>query len=424
MGEFDLLDLAQRIGVAGLVGLAVGVEREWSSSLKREERRFAGIRTFFLIGLFGGVAGTLLGHGQVAVAAVLLAAASAFMVSAYVVAARRPEQRLDGTTEIAGLVVLGLAVYAGLGQFALAGGLVAIVVFTLREKALIHAWVRRIDQVEMRAGVQFLVLAAVVMPLLPTGPYEALWGFRPRALGMVVLVLSGVNFAGYLARQAVGSSRGYGLTGLLGGVVSSTAVTLQFSRLSRTEERFARDLALGVLAACTVLFVRVLLLSAALNTQVARSLVGYLAAPLLVGAAMVAFIFTRTPPPGEAHAEQPETKASPLGLRSALRMAVLFQFSMIVLGYVSGLWGSRGLYGSAVVLGLTDVDALTVSMNRLATGGAGVEAAARGIAVGILSNTVFKLGLAAVLGAEGYRLRVALGLGALGVVLGGALLVA
>ncbi|HWA40657.1 MAG TPA: DUF4010 domain-containing protein, partial [Gemmatimonadales bacterium] len=346
-----------------------------------------------------------------------------FIVAAYVAAARRPEQRLDGTTEIAALVVLGLSTYAGLGQFALAGGLVAIVVLTLREKALIHSWVRKIDQVEMRAGVPFLVLAAVVLPLLPAGPYEGLWGFRPRALGTVVLALSGVNFAGYLARQAIGASRGYGLTGLIGGVVSSTVVTLQFSRHSRTEPRYARDLALGELAASTVLFVRVVLLSAALDREVARALLALLAAPLLVGAAMIGFIFTRTPPRGETEAGPPNGIESPLGLKSAIRMAVLFQFSMIGLGYLNELWGTRGLFGSAVVLGLTDVDALTVSMSRLAAGATGAELAARGIAVGILSNTVFKMGLAGVIGTEGYRRRVLAGLALLGVVLGATLLV-
>ena len=423
MADLDLLDLASRIGVAGLVGLAVGIEREWSSPTRKEERRFAGIRTFFLIGLLGGVAGTLLMNGYLAVAAVLLAAASAFIVSAYVLAARRPEHSLDGTTEAAALVVLGLAVYAGLGQFALASACVAIVVFALREKSLLHGWVRKIDAVEMRAGVQFLVLAAVVLPLLPTGPYEALWGFRPRSLWMVVLILSGLNFAGYLARQVVGASRGYGLTGLLGGVVSSTAVTLQFSRLSRGEPKHARDLALGVLAACTVLFARVGALSTMLDLEVGRALVGYLLPPLAVGAGIVGFIFTRSPAKGEGEGLVAGKDASPLGLRSALRMAIAFQLSMIVLGYVSSLWGSRGFYGSAVAFGLTDVDALTISMTRLAAEGTGADLAARGIAVGILSNTIFKMGLAGVLGAKGYRLRVLGGLAILGAVLAAMLFV-
>lgn len=402
----SLMELAQRFAIAGLIGLAVGTEREWSAPTAGQERRFAGLRTFLLIGLLGGTAGVLVATGTPALAAVLLALGGALVVSAYVMAVRRADQKLDGTTETAALVVLGLSLMAGLGQLALAGGCVALVVVALGEKTRLHEFVRKIDQVEMRAGMHFLVLALVVLPLLPAGPYEALWGFRPRTLWAIVLILSGLNFVGYIARQLIGAARGYTVTGIIGGLISSTAVTLQFSRLSRAEPKHGEALALGVLGACTILPLRVLVVSATLNLQVARELVTYLLPPFLIGVLLVGLALKRkagtgTPPP--------DTR-SPLRFGAALQMAVLFQLSMLAVAYASTQWGARGLYGTAVVLGLTDVDALTVSMARLQGSATLPALAARGIAIGIASNTLFKLGLAMVIGTGTFRRWAAAGL--------------
>ena len=403
-----LLEIAQRLAIAGLLALAVGTEREWSSTVAAAKRRFAGIRTFFLIGLLGGTSGVLMSAGLPLPATVLLAAGAAFVVGAYLMAARRPEQGLDGTTEMAALVVLGLAFLAGLGYLALAAGGVAVVTLALAEKSFLHGLVQKIDEAEMRAGVQFLVLALVVLPLLPTGPYESLWGLRPRALWMIVLLLSGLNFVGYITRQLVGPAKGYGVTGIIGGLVSSTAVTLQFSRLSRAERKQGSGLAIGVIGACTVLPLRVLVVSGVLDLNVAWALVPYLLPPFLVGALLLAL--------GMRYATGDATPAddkSPLRLRSALVMAVAFQLSMFALAFTQARWGSTGLLGSALFLGLTDVDALTVSMSRLATGGELTALAALGIAVGIAANTAVKLGIAATLGAGTFRRWAVAGLGLL-----------
>ncbi len=409
-----LFVIAQRLAIAGLVGAAVGIEREWSSPAAASERRFAGLRTFFLLGLLGGTAGILIATGQVAPATVLFAAGAALIVAAYVMKVRAHSQLIDGTTEMAALVVLGLTLMAGLGYLALAGGCVALVVLALGEKTRLHGWVHRIDRVEMQAGLQFLVLALVVLPLLPTGPYEALWGFQPRSLWMIVLLLSGVSFAGHIARQVIGPARGYGMTGIIGGVISSTAVTLQFARLSRAHPKQGSALALGVIGACTVLPLRVLLVSTALNAHVGAALLPYLLPTFLVGVLLLTLGFRQAPPSETA----PPGDKNPLRFRAALVMAVLFQVSMLALEYTRTRWGTGGLLGSAVFLGLTDVDALTVSMSRLAGGHAIAAMAALGIAVGIASNTMFKLILAAAIGTAGFRRWTVAGLAALLAALG------
>jgi uncharacterized membrane protein (DUF4010 family) len=204
------------------------------------------------------------------------------------------------------------------------------------------------------------------------------------------------------------------VTGVIGGLVSSTAVTLQFAQRSRREPAAAQALALGVVGACTVLVVRVGLLSTVLNPAVGAALAPYVVPVLVVGIAVVALVFTRLG--RDAHSESSVAERSPLGLWSAVKMTAAFQVVLLVLPHIQHLWGSAGVRVSAIVLGLTDMDALTFSMARLGTGADVAVLAAEGIALGILSNTVFKLAAAVMLGAGAFR-RVA-GIGLL--VLGGA----
>jgi uncharacterized membrane protein (DUF4010 family) len=404
---FDL-QIAGRIAVAALAGLAVGIEREWSGHASGPEARFAGARTFLLLGTLGGVAGWLVAGGVPIVGALILAGASGLTIAAYIAAARPGGPAVEGTTEVAALTVLALGTIAGLGFPLVTSASVAIMVLALVEKTRIHQIIRRIGQREISAALQFAVLALVILPLLPTGPYGPFDSIRPRALWTVVLLFSGLNFLGYLARGAVGETRGYGMTGLLGGLVSSTAVTWSFSRLSRREPGLGRGLATGVLAACTILFLRVAVLTTVLNSSVTWPLGRYILPPLIVGATFVVLAVVRAAP-DPAHVE---LRQSPLGLWSSLKMAAAFQVVLTAVPFVQQLWGTPGVLASAALLGLTDMDALTLSMCRLAAAdGAGL--AAEAIAVGILSNTLLKLTLATVLGATSFRRWAVPGLAAL-----------
>jgi uncharacterized membrane protein (DUF4010 family) len=227
----------------------------------------------------------------------------------------------------------------------------------------------------------------------------------------VVLLFSGLNFAGYLISRWLGTSRGYGLTGLLGGLVSSTAVTFHFSRRSKDTPTLGRALALGVVGACTVLVLRVEILATALEPRVALALARYLAPVLVVGAALLLLLYLRR---GKKHErETAELARNPLGLWSAIRMALAFQVVLLLVALVRHQWGTTGVFASAALLGFTDVDALTFSMTRL--GGAdAATVGARAIAIGILSNTVLKLALVLALGRGEFRRNAGLGLAALG----------
>ena len=415
------LAVAGRLAVACLAGFGLGLEREWSGHASGPAGRFAGVRTFTLLGLLGGAAGWLIAAGLVPVGVTLLAGGAALTVAAYVAAARPGgEAAVDGTTEAAALVALALGTFAGLGAIALAGGTTAVVMLTLREKARVHALVRRIDDAELRGGVQFAVLALVVLPLLPNAAYGPLGGVNPRTLWSVVLLFTGLDFAGYLARRAAGTARGYGITGLLGGLVSSTALTLDFARRSRRAAAAgdAPSLAGGVVAACTVLLPRVTVVAAVLEPRVAWALVPYLLPPFAVGAAVVLAATRRQrvaalPPHASSGGADYELR-NPLRLGAAVRMAALLQLVLFALTFARETWGGAGVLTSATFLGLTNMDALVLSMSRIGTTTpAHVALAAQAIALGVLANTLFKLGLAVAVGTGSFRGRAAAGLAAL-----------
>ena len=400
------LEGAGRLALAALIGLGVGLEREWSGHTSGPDARFAGIRTFFLLGLTGGGAGLLAVQGFSSVAMGLMLGGAALSCGAYIMATRRIGAGIDGTTEAAALAVLALAALAGMGWLTLAAAAGSVVMLALSEKTRLHALVRSVGETELHAALQFTVLAVVVLPLLPSGPMFGPLEIRPRALWSVVLLFSALNFAGYLARRAVGLRRGYGITGALGGLISSTAVTLNFSRQSAIDREIGVPLARGVVAACTVLVPRVLVVSAFLNPSVTAAVAPFLLPQFIVGLGLVLFAWRHDTEPATAH---PSDTQSPLRLANALKMALAFQVALTIIGVVRSRFGTTELYGMAALLGLTDVDALTVSMSSPASMLA-PSVAARALAIGILTNTLLKLILAVVIGRASFRRATAAGL--------------
>jgi uncharacterized membrane protein (DUF4010 family) len=403
------LEMAARLAIASLVALASGLEREWSGHTSGPNARFAGIRTFFMLGLVGGVTGILADLSYSAVAAALALGASALCVAAYATSVRRAGAEADGTTEAAALAVIALGVVAGIGYLGIAAGAGALVVLMLREKQHLHRFVRQLDEPELRAGLQFAVLAVVVLPLLPEGPYLGALAIKPRALWMIVLIFSALNFLGFIARRIAGANRGLAIAGAIGGAFSSTMVTLTYSRQSRSDEQLGTPLARGVIAACTVLVPRVLIVCAVINPEVALALLPIVAPAFVAG---VAFLFLAWRGDHESDGVAEVGSENPLRLVTAIQMAIAFQAAMIAIAFVRQRWGTPGVYATAAALGLTDVDALTVSMSRHEAALAAITAA-RAIAIGILSNTALKFAVVVVLGRSTFRRRAVIGLAAL-----------
>jgi len=385
--------------VATLGGAAVGVERQWSGHATGPQARFAGVRTFALLGALGGIAGRLWVWDAPWMAVTLLLLAGLLVLVGYAVASRHD---VDATTEAAALIVVGAGATAGLGETGVASGIVAVTALLLFEKSQLHDLIGRLQGPELSAAFRFAVMAVVVLPLLPAGPIGT-WagGLRPRELWMLVLLFSGLSFLGYIAQRAIGVSRGYVVAGLLGGMVSSTSVTLSFARRSRDHPELARPLAHGVIAANTVVYVRVLVAAAILSPALALAVAPALIAPGAIGLVAAWSGAREREPPGEPIAP---ASRNPLQLRSALEMAVVFQVVLILVALIGSRFGASGLLGTAVVVGLNDVDALTLSMAReVGQGTVPVTVAARAVIVGLLSNTIVKLALAAGAGDGAFR---------------------
>lgn len=383
--------------IAALGGAAVGLERQWSGHAEGPAARFAGIRTFTMLGALGGFSGWLWISGVVVPAAILLTGAVAIVAGAYVAGSR---QDIDGTTEVAALIVLTAGLLAGIGSIRLASGIIALVTLLLVEKSRLHALVRRIDDVGLRSGVRFAVMALVVLPLLPEGPYGPLGGIRPRELWALVLFFSGLSFAGYLARRVVSPGHGYFVTGLLGGLVSSTNVTFTFARASRSEPAMDRALALGAVGATAMLYPRVLVATAILNRAVVAPLLPYLIPPAVVAMLVAAVGLRRS----EASPAPEVSQGNPLQLFSALQMGILFQVVLMVVYVARERWGASGIFTTAAVLGLTDVDALTLSMTKDVARTYTPAVAAAAIAIGVLTNTGMKLALALSIGSRRFKM--------------------
>lgn len=390
--SIDLLGLL--IAAAG--GTAVGLERQRSGHADGPGARFAGIRTFTMLGVIGGLSGALWNSGLGAPAVVLLSGGVAITAAAYFRASRR---EIDGTTEVAAVVVMAAGVLAGAGAYRVAGGIIALTSLLLIEKSRLHELAARIDDVGLRAGIRFAVLALVVLPVLPEGPYGPLGGIRPRELWALVLFFSGLSFVAYIARSIVGTGHGYLVAGLLGGVASSTNATFTFARTSRHESSAGQALAFGAVAANAVLYPRVLIATAVLNLPLLAVVLRYLAAPALVAVAgtMLGAWQSRS-----KNARVPAIN-NPLQLGTALQMVLIFQAVLMVVHAARTQWGASGIWSSAALAGLTDVDALTATMARGIATTNSLQVAGAAIAIGVLSNTALKLALALVLGSPTFR---------------------
>lgn len=404
------------LAVAALGGAAIGLERQWSGHATGPRARFGGIRTFTMFGGLGGLAGLMASGGLLPLAVVLLAGAAALVVAGYAAASRRD---VDGTTEAAALVVLAATALTGAGHIVLGSAVVAATVLLLVEKTRLHAAVARIDDAALRASARFAALACIVLPLLPSGPYGPFGAVRPRALWGLVLFFSGLSFAGWIARRVIGPHQGVIVSGLLGGVISSTSVTLTFARESRARDASRLALAGGAIGACTVMLVRVTLACLVLNPDLAMALPRYIAAAFVVGTVALLAVWRVT-----SHGSVTSHVAdSPLQLRAALQMTALFQVVLVVILAVQTRWGTEALVPTAFFLGLTDLDALTLSLARSAAVSGATEATVVALVWGILANTLLKLTVALVIGRGWFRAGTGAALGAMALSLIAALVI-
>jgi uncharacterized membrane protein (DUF4010 family) len=393
------LQVALRFAAALGLGVMLGLERERQ---KDPESGFAGVRTIGLIALTGGVAAWLehaLGEPWLAVAAFV--AVAALVTVSYSASASRGS--LGITTEVSALLAFLLGYLCLRGQVVLAAGLAVASGGVLALKQWLHSLAARIAPADVEATLKFAIVSVIVLPLVPNesfGP-PPLDSINPYKIWLMVVLISGLNFASYLLVKALGAEHGIGVTGLLGGLVSSTAVTLGFAERSKEKGSLAPHLALGILLAWLVMFVRVV----AMVGVVVPSLVPRLAIPI-GAAALPSLLFAlwlrrRTEADGRAEVAAGE---NPFELGRAIRFGIAFGVIGFVAKAAQVYFGETGLYLAGALAGLTDVDAISLSMANLARDDASsATAAARTIAIAALSNTAVKGGMAMFMGSAELR---------------------
>jgi uncharacterized membrane protein (DUF4010 family) len=395
----DPFVLALRFAAALGLGVFLGLERERQ---KKAENSFAGVRTLGLIALTGALAAYLaiqLAAPWLAVA--VFAAVAALVVISYRASAAQGEMGI--TTEISALLAFLLGYLCVFGQMGLAAGLAVASGAVLALKEALHRLAGRIEPEDVEATLKFAIVSLIVLPLVPNRsygppPFDVL---NPYEIWLMVVLISGLNFASYLLVKVLGTEHGIGVTGLLGGLVSSTAVTLGFSQRSRQEPRWAATLALGILIAWSVMFVRVLVMAALVTPALAVRLalaVAVIAIPCLV---IALWLLRRQQAAAKANVAARE---NPFVLGAAIRFGLLFGLVTLAARAAQVYLGDAGLYATGALAGLTDVDAITLSMANLAREDPSrLTAAARTVVIAVLSNTLVKGGITVFLGAPEMR---------------------
>ena len=391
-------NLALRFAVAIGLGMLLGLERERSKS----EEGGLGVRTFSLIALAGAVAGYLdESLGLSGFALVLFIAVVAIIISLYWVTAMRGDTGV--TTETSALLCFTLGVLCARGQVQFAAWVAVAMALLLALREWLHQLARRIEPSDVEATLKFAIVTLIILPLVPDHNYgpEPLNVLNPYKIWLMVVLISGLNFASYVLVKTVGAEHGIGIAGLLGGLVSSTAVTLGFSQRSRQPGEDASALALGILLAWTVMFFRVVIMSWLISGTLGMHLAVAMAALCAVSLGACYWLWRR-----RQLQERGQVAAghNPFELDQAIKFGLLFGVVVFIAKAAQVYLGEAGLYLAAGIAGLTDVDAITLAMADLAKNDAkNIDVAARAIVIAALANTLVKSGMAVSLGSPELR---------------------
>jgi uncharacterized membrane protein (DUF4010 family) len=395
-----------RYVVALAIGLLMGLERERNPAAK------AGLRTFALTALLG----VLAAHLATELGELWLIAVGLFLVGAMIIAAylRDPQPDSDpGTTTVAALMLcygLGVMVWHDEIQLAVMLGIAATMLLYFKPE--LSGWSQHMTRRDLLSVLQFAVLSLIILPLVPNrnyGPYGAL---NPYQIWWMVVLIAGVGLAGYAALRLIGQQRGAVMLGLLGGLVSSTATTLAFSRHAHASKEMLPVAVIVIVLANLVVQVRLGVLAAVLAPGVLPQLLPVLIGGLLVGGLGAAYGFRRLRPQGELPAL---AMVNPTELRTALGFGLMYAVVLLAAAWLYGWLGTRGLYAVALVSGLTDVDAITLSSLRLYDlDKLPVAGVVNVVTLAILANLIFKSALALTIGGWQMARHVAAGMGAIG----------
>jgi len=396
----------QNFAIAVLIGVFIGIERERH---RREERghTIGGLRTFILFALIGAVGGwlTLALESPWVLVAVILGVTALLIVGYRAFAGIAPDA-LGMTTEVAAVAttLLGALTMLGFRTIAIALGVVVAAVLAYKEP--MHGLVDKLGREDVYAGIRLLIATFIVLPLLPDEPIDPWGALNPSSIWKLVLLIAGLSLIGYVATRLLGAKRGIALTGVTGGLVSSTAVTLTFARQSKDAAYRAvpAALATGVVLAWTIMFARVLIEVLVVNRSLLSALAVPITAMMATGAVAAWILHRQSTSDRPSGGEEVELK-NPFSLTSAAKFAGLFALVQLVVKLAETYAPAAGMYAVAALAGTTDVDAITLSMAEYARTG-DRTIAINSIVIAALVNTAVKAGMVSLLGAPSLRNRV------------------
>ena len=385
---------AFRLAIALAVGLIIGMERGWKTRKSPTGFRVAGVRSFALIGLFGGISALLGEKFGVSLLAMTFFGLALMVAVSYVMTVR-DTQDFGITTELSLLItfILGSLAVSGFESEAVAGSVVMATLLGFKRE--LHQILRKLERRELIATLQLLIVAVVALPLLPNsniGPWEAL---NPRTIGWLVLLIAGISYIGYFTMRIFGSRIGLLATAIVGGLVSSTAVTVAYGRMARKEKGNFALLGAGISLAAGTMAVRLLIGVGIFNP----ALLPWLVAPVallamvpLVAAIVIATITKQNTSSAEVKLNNPVELGAALGF--ALVLSILF----VLVRAAQSWFGDTGIYALSAISGIADVDAVSLSLAQATRGNLPLAVGSTGILIAAMVNTVVKALLATFIG--------------------------
>jgi uncharacterized membrane protein (DUF4010 family) len=372
------------------LGLLVGMQRQAANS------KTAGIRTFPLITLTGTICGFIakefdgwiLAAGFIAIAA-LLVVGNLFRIKA------DDETGAGITTEMAVLMMFAIGVYLVFGEKIVAVVVTGVVTVLLHFKSALHGWVNKFGQEDLKAIMQFVLISMIILPVLPDKTYDLYESLNPKNIWMMVVLIVGISLVGYFIYKFIGSKAGVLLGGILGGLISSTATTVSYSRMARKTEAISKLAAFVILTASAVSLVRVMIEISVVAPTSFKGFIFPLVAELLMMIILVFILFFQN---RKQKSEIP-VQSNPAELKGALIFALLYGAISFISAAAQDNFGDKALYIVSVISGLTDLDAITLSTAKMTEEKSiDVSLGWRLILVATLSNMVFKGGMALIMG--------------------------
>lgn len=370
------------------LGLLVGVQRGWAQRLAADGTRFAGVRTFGLLGLAGAMAGHLAKAAEGVAVLVMATAAGLILVNYYRVS--RDRETISGTASLVGLITLASGFLAGLGERLPATGIVVVMVLLLTMRERLHRWVEHLSELEVAALARFALIAAVVLPLLPDRALGPLDAWNPRQLWMVVVLVCGLSSAGYVAARMLGPSKGTLAMAAAGSVVSSTAVTVAMAARMKEEGANRALLGGGIAVASGVMFVRLLVLTGLLAPFALPTLALLCAPGLLVSMAGSALLLARRGGLADPGTTAPMALRNPFAIGPALVLMALVMAMSLAARWLQGIYGDAGLAVVLALAGSVDSDSAVITLGGLPAGTLAPVTAGLVLLPPIVTNSLFK----------------------------------